>query len=135
MTAEQFEEKVKSMTGKEIVLAMIEGLENPVMEVDMSTYGEIKNDICYGCAATNAVCKIGRFEPAYYINEKGMEFWGTFEYAINSLRLGDIIYYNAYAQMGGFAKLPKPKHPLPILVTENYKENLIYYKEYAETLE
>lgn len=48
------------MTAKEIIMAMVEGLQNPITEIDMFTFGNYNNNkkICYGCAATNTILKI-----------------------------------------------------------------------------
>jgi len=55
-----FKEKVQSMTAKEIILAMVDGLENPLVRVNMDTYGyKDSQGFCFGCAATNTICKIG----------------------------------------------------------------------------
>ena len=55
-----FKEKVQAMSAKEIIMAMVEGLRNPVTKIHMGTYGKVEGDVCYGCAATNAICKIGK---------------------------------------------------------------------------
>lgn len=39
---------------------MIDGLKKPWVEVDMGTYGEKRGKICYGCAATNALCELNQ---------------------------------------------------------------------------
>ena len=59
----EIRDKIRLLSAKEIILVMIEGLRNPVVKVDMETYGQIKHfesgkNVCYGCAATNALCKI-----------------------------------------------------------------------------
>jgi len=49
-------EKIKSLTPKEVIMAMVEGLQNPKTKIKMSTYGyKDGNNICYGCAATNCL--------------------------------------------------------------------------------
>jgi hypothetical protein len=49
-----------------LVEVMIQGLEEfsqkPNFKIDMSTFGEIQNDICYGCAATCALQLIAEKE-------------------------------------------------------------------------
>ncbi len=142
-------EKIKSMSGYDIVMAMINGLKKEHVKISMETFGDALYDkqngfyICFGCAATNAVCEIaGRSYDYYNIfgpyrsKFMGIEraFLDGFESAIDTLRRGDIVAYNEDAVVCGFAILPVPEKELPVLLTENYKENLIAYEEYAETL-
>lgn len=149
-----FEEKVKSMTGKEIVMAMVEGLQEPCTVIDMNTFGETKDGICFGCAATNTVCKITGIKPtklsamledwdadAEVFNIKDPHFLMNFEYAINKLRNGSINpedwfgnSYNGYARLLGIAILPEPKGRLPHLNNENYLNELQAYINYANSL-
>ena len=53
-----FEETVRAMSMKEIIMAMVNGLRNPHVKVVMSSFGHMKDGICFGCAATNTVCEI-----------------------------------------------------------------------------
>lgn len=105
-----FEAKVRSMPVWEIIRAMIRGLKRRWVKIDMSTYGTFrwsKNDkyrICYGCAATNAVCEIiGRALPPDAIASKqaqanylqaGWDFLDDFERGINDLRSRDLHGFN-----------------------------------------
>lgn len=103
MEYKQFENKVKSMSAYDIIMAMVEGLRNPRTRIDMSTFGSIRNGICYGCAATNAILHI--------MNANGEEvkshvtYTSTcddsplyeFECAINDLRCGLLGSCNANA--------------------------------------
>ena len=149
-----FEEKVRSMTAKEIVQAMIDGLKKPWVKVDMGSFGDfqierkwfglIKKEVCYGCAATNTICEIAgiAFTPD--------NIWSTghrataanatfgfiydFECAIDYFRMGDIISTN---RMFGFLDLPAfpiPSEPLPELTTENYLVELDHYQKYCDSL-
>lgn len=70
MTYEQLEQKIKLMTAKEIILAMVDSLKNPVTKVLMSTFGFKENGICYGCAATNTICKLGGLDPYIELGER-----------------------------------------------------------------
>ena len=144
-----FKTKVQSMTGKEIVQAMIDGLKKEHVKIRMNTFGEIKGGICFGCAATNAICEISGFIPKYEedfypdgapggINPDKLmvesTFLNRFESALNALRLGDIDGYNKCAQDISLATLPLSNTILPPLSTENYKNILVSYQTYADSL-
>lgn len=135
---EELENKIKSMTAKEIILSMVDALKNPVTRIKMTTYGEIYNGICYGCAATNTICKIGNLNPMDEF-ESIEGFGGTttnikynlyntitlFESAIDSLRLGNIIEYNLIAE-GIFATIIIPSlFHLPNITDQNYKDEKV----------
>ena len=138
-----FEEKVRSLSFKEILGFLIEGLENPVYKVDMSIYAGTMAGQCVACAATNAICKIvGKSFPENGFANTDVRrrsvnsqwsFFDNFEFAINSLRRGKILSYNEKAEEIGIA-LCFINHKLPELRTINYKENLIFYKEFYNTL-
>lgn len=146
MEKDTFKEKVQSMTGKEILLAMINGLKKEHVKIDMNTFGSKKEGICYGCAATNAVCEISSIDfkelpersiesiidQAKFI-KTDPEFLAQFEYAIDDLRAGDIDRYNSRAIYHGFAQIINPENKeLPYLDTDNWKERIIAYEELAE---
>ena len=126
------EEKIKSMSAKEIILAMINGLKNPVVNVSMSTYGHKTNGICYGCAATNLICSVGGLDPQKELPDwrNGgsiyaviSPFLSAFEMAIDKLRLGDIEYYNDFASEYGFAEIKEPIGcELPPIRGHNYQD-------------
>jgi len=59
-TTKTFRQQVLSMTAGEIIMSMVKGLEKPVTKIDMDTYGQTRDGVCYGCAATNTVCKIAK---------------------------------------------------------------------------
>lgn len=151
-----FEEKVKAMTGKEIVLAMVDSLTPPpLIKIDMETYGRIgisepvkflgiiikkEKEICFGCAATNTICKIAG-KPFTIDNIKGVDsradflntsynFLRNFEFAIDSLRKGQIDNYNLLAGNINIAKL-NPIHDLPKLENNYTMEDLNYYRTFA----
>ena len=138
-----FEETVRAMTGKEIVMAMVNGLKKEHLKVDMDTFGLFYEGICYGCAATNAICEISGvvFTPdniyatGCKANAVGSDslFLSYFEDAIDFLRLGNIGFYNDIAEELGIATLSEPENILPRLETGNWRENLCYYEEYAKT--
>lgn len=144
-----FKEKVKSMTIKEIVLAMIHGLEHEHVKVDMSTYGGRRSGICYGCAATNAICEItGNNFPSNAIRsfyqrsnflQVDNDFLENFEAGINRLRAGNLRSYNYLARNTDLPEIPEEvvrvyNDTLPILRTDNYKPLLESYKKFAEAL-
>lgn len=140
---EQLEERIKSMTAKEIVLAMLDGITDPVTEIDMNSYGHKRNGICYGCAATNMICKVGELNPFEELLEDVQrphyrylsDHVSEFESAIDCLRLGDVAGYNFIAEAEGFALLPEYVY-LPEIGNDNYKnpEVLKEWYDFANTL-
>lgn len=137
-----FDSNVKSMTAYEIIMAMVKGLRNQHVEVDMSTFGESIDNVCYGCAATNAICEIyGGMIPASHIDDGELRsnyidatynFLLYFELAINKLREGNLDDYNYYALSVGIAQIVNPNNiKLPLLKTETYMENLQPYIDLA----
>lgn len=155
-----FKEKVQSMTAKEIILAMVDGLRNPVTDkIDMSTFGDSIDGICFGCAATNTICKIGKYSKEdllksvtteeswrserYIISRLGLTgckedyypinnyFIHDFESAINVLRSGYVDTYNDYAIVNEFAEIKIPHFPLPFLTHEYTEDELQQYEKLA----
>ena len=134
------------MTGKEIVMAMVNGLQKEHVEVAMFSFGGFGDGVCYGCAATNTICEInGKSfdedniksleERAKFLKlERDQIFLENFEEAIDNLRLGSICSYNYIAYAIGIAILPIANF-LPALRTSNYKEDLQAYIDYANSLE
>lgn len=131
-----FKEKVQAMTGDEIIIAMVEGLQNPVMKINMNTFGIMEDNICFGCAATNAVCKISgkvfnakniywRSERAQFIQTEE-RFLNLFESAIDGLRKGLIWSYNNCAEEIGIAQI-KYGFDLPYLSNDYTPEDLQAY--------
>lgn len=133
------EQKIKSMSAHDIIMAMVEGLRSPKTRIDMQTYGEVRDGICFGCAATNAVLNIMN------ANKKEVEahskFRSThddyklygFEYAIDKLRCGSLEPYNASAYAFGFAKItPIPGQELPMLLNDYTEEQLKEYEKLAK---
>lgn len=137
-----FKEKVQSMTAKEIIMAMVESLKHPVVKIDMMTFGEGEGDICYGCAATNTICKISDkiFTPyhirnitarAYFIN-CDKYFLSAFEDAIDCLRSGNVDGYNNIAKICHFASIKINDTLLPYLDNSYTNEDLEPYIQLAE---
>lgn len=145
MSKQSFEEKVRSMSPRAIVMAMVEGLRNPKTVVDMADYGSTDRQggklVCYGCAATNTVLKIaGVRKLGEWLDDcedralklkSDQRFLGYFESAINGLRNGSVFSYNSYAARIGIAQLAPWPTSLPRLTNDNYLHNLKWYEEFA----
>lgn len=114
-------EKIKALSAKEIILLMVEAIKNPVTVLDMDTFGVIEKGVCYGCAATNVICKLNSFNTDYLLkNNFGIStshlfsdgeervFIAAFEDAIDSLRLGSLNSYNYVAERIGIAEISYP---------------------------
>ena len=139
-----FEQKVRNMTAKEIIMAMVNGLKKQHVNVDMLSFGHEQDGICFGCAATNAACEIsGKNYGSGDIHGKELRsihmgcsrrFLSDFEMAIDELRKGNVFLFNHYARRIGIAtiKIKVLNFELPRLNTDNYLENLHYYEKLAE---
>lgn len=144
------EQKIKSMTGDEIVMAMVNGIKKEWVKLDFETFGQVRKagffrrKVCFGCAATNAVCEImGQDIPASYVGSSpdravwwnvDYRFLQNFESAIDELRKGRIGNYNHFAKLAGFSELPKVElrsFELPKLENRKYSSLLNYYVLYA----
>lgn len=137
-------EKFKALKPSEIIMAMVNGLRNPTLPVNMNYYVSLDfNKNCVGCAAANAICKIdgiGAEEASlgYKVNSlqqhfKNSNFISAFEVAVNNLRLGQIVLCNQDLSLIGLGPiLHKPGIKLPKLTTENYLYNLEPYIELAK---
>ena len=140
------------MSAKEIIMNMVEGLKNPLVKIDMVSYGHICDDsnICYGCAATASIARLkGSIEVGkdYLIDDLNLvwiektlslelsKFVINFEYAIDHLRTGNVDGYNNIAIDYGFAlivfKKTKTFNTLPVLNTDTYLDNLEPYIKLA----
>jgi hypothetical protein len=137
---DKFQEKVTSMTAKEIILTMIEAVKNPVIKLNFDTFLRVDNGICYGCAATNTICKISNhifttdvlFTGRARVIKTSVVFYSNFEDAIDYLRRGDIEIFNEIADEVGFATIESDGMALPTLTNENYLDNLEPYYKLAE---
>ena len=149
-----FQEKVQSMTAKEIIMAMVESLQNPLIKVDMGSFGyskvvekkflfiPYKKKVCFGCAATNTICKISgktfdsnsirEIEKRAEFQDTDPEFLKHFEIAIDYLRSSRILDYNAFASAKGFAQIEKTVS-LPPLYSDYTQEQLDKYIELANS--
>ena len=141
-----FEAKVRAMSAKEIIMAMVDGLKNPTTdEVQMYTFGfQRETGECIGCAATNAICRIagkkfeydGRGMRIPFSISENISFLLDFEQAIDSLRLGNVWQYDMLARQMGIAVIVIDPHvELPILTTENYLRKLQPYIDLANSQE
>lgn len=138
-----FTQKVRSMSGAEIIMAMIKGLKKPCTVIDMYTFGRADREICYGCAATNTICEISgiKFTPKTINETEGRaktvktkeSFLNNFEDAINELRMGNFSNYNYYANRGKFARIKNPSDlKLPYLGNAYTAEDLKVYEKLAK---
>ena len=144
-----FEDKVKAMSAKEIIMAMVEGLQNPTTDrIDMSTFGNIHDGLCYGCAATNAICRIAGKNFEYGLpnllgtRARITDSIGSYaivdrlERAIDYLRLGNIRKCNISLEGAGLSTIKFDEYnppELPALLSSNYLENLQPYIDLANS--
>jgi hypothetical protein len=137
-----FKEIVQAMSAKEIIMAMVNGLKKPYTIIDMSTFGsENFFGDCYGCAATNAICEIYGTIPGEMkcgFSESGISsdilFVSRFEFAIDHLRLGDVISYNRIARLAGFAEISEQcRLRLPALGNDYTEADLLPYIVLADS--
>lgn len=137
----EFEEKVKSMTAYDIIMAMVDGLRKPRTKIDMSTFGAIEEGVCYGCAATNAILHImeaskegveDHIRTSQNRNTCPLDV-AQFEVAIDHLREGEVDLYNLYAKDCGIAQItPMPGQELPYLDDDYTEDQLQEYVKLAE---
>lgn len=139
-----FEEKVRSMSPSEIIMAMVKGLEKPYTKIDMSSYGrghiQDGKEVCYGCAATNAICEIVG-KPFSFINisdnregdlECSFDFLDTFECALDYLRTGRIESCNRNLSSINLPVIKIPSFNVPPLCNQYTQEELDVYKRLAK---
>lgn len=141
MNYTEFENKIKSMNAHDIIMAMVEGLRKPRTKIDMATFGRMRDGICYGCAATNAILHIMKARedelenyiivPQYRAYLLSAVY--IFESAIDWLRRGRVGMYNLDAKYYGFAKItPIPGLELPCLENDYTEDQLQEYVKLAE---
>jgi hypothetical protein len=159
MNKKIFKKTVEKMKPSEIVMAMVNGLKNAHYNVHMDTFGDYKDGICFGCAATNTICEIfqkkftidnilGRKSRADFL-ECDYVFLCDFEEAIDLLRRGNaksflhtlrnIIYLKKHDVMVLISNiesdLKKELQPLTSLNSTDYKKFLHEYQTFAKILE
>lgn len=141
----------KAPTPKAAVEAMIRGLRSSEswdhFALDMSTFGRIKGEICFGCAATCTLIQLSEKElsevdfKGHIINllssrhrAQGLGFISTdelsdFEDAIDEFRCGHVQY------LGDFYGVEMPEvDELWYLDTKNWKSELPKIESYLEKL-
>ena len=140
------------MSAKQIILAMVKGLENPTTQINMDTFGISVDNVCYGCAATNTICRIEKISNQQLLNyfnthsgfstgfryyhfknenKETARFIEGFECAIDYLRQGLIPLYNREALDLEIATIKKLEFDLPILTSKFTSEELDIYKKLA----
>lgn len=134
-------EKVQSMSAKEIIMAMVEGLKNPTTKIDMLSFGNVDNNVCYGCAATNTICNIMNITHKDFIKANPKftmcdlfderNFVINFERAIDCLRNGMITTYNYFAKENNFATIIGQNHSVPKLTNVYTNDDLEKYIDLA----
>lgn len=141
MNYQEFENKVKSMTAHDIIMAMVDGLRQPRTKIDMDDFGCVEDGICYGCAATNTILHImnaNEEEAMYHILRRKYDAsmppaLDKFEIAIDHLREGEVDLYNRYAKDCGIAQItPMPGQELPYLDDDYTEDQLQQYEKLAE---
>lgn len=153
-TGLSFEEKVRSMTAREIIMAMVTSLKKPpLVNVDMNTYGDARMyrlfgfiptpfKVCFGCAATNTICQIAgkKFTTKIITDDEARAdfihsdklFLDNFEMAIDALRRGSVQGYNGYAERISIPTVQTVPFHLPTLNNNYTDEDLIPYVRLAE---
>jgi hypothetical protein len=139
-------EKIKSMTAKEHIMNMVEGLRNPMTVINMDTFGEKREDgVCFGCAATNSICRlIGSIDPlfpawlpgTYSYKTNVAPILATYEDCIDMLRRGDVDGYNDSASYIGIATIKDIESiELPVLMNDYTEEELLQYVALSDAQE
>jgi hypothetical protein len=126
----------------DVIDAMIQGLQNipENFKINMGTYGNSIDEVCYGCAATCAVMRISgkTFAPGNILSSilrskitGYSEFEEKqFERAIDELRLGNHFLLGYLVGVD----LPEPNIPLDELETHNWGKLLPAYEAYRDQL-
>lgn len=147
----------------DIVDTMIRGLKKEWVKVKMNTFGQKKDGICFGCAATNTLCELMQESFSLETIENratqfnydiSIEDLSIFEVAIDALRGGfldefcagiltisDVIGISLteknvktiYSYPREGNWLKKERY-LPCLNSYNYLKNLHYYEEFRDWL-
>ena len=142
----KFDEIVKAMTAKEIVMAMVQGLRNEHVKIKMESFGDynITTKKCFGCAATNIICEISSkvftsdniltTEQRAQFIESDIHFLCFFEAAINNLRRGEFSEYNQFAEIIGIALIGCEDYSAPCLLNNYSEDELVEWENLANTL-
>lgn len=120
-----FTDKVCAMTATELIMAMVSGLRNKHINLDMSIVAQIRDQKKYGDATTSTTIEILGYDPFNWdkITDKTQRKWAiyssgctskddwfyeNYENAINLLRSGNIVQYNDRARIVGMPEIPLP---------------------------
>lgn len=145
-----FKEKLKSLTAKQLVQVMIDGINRGWVKMDFNIWLDYYHDehtnqtVVCGCAATAAICEIngGYYMPPNVelsrINRTvalgiGYAELDNLEMAYDSLARGSIKGFNVYAKFLDLSLLPD-NMSLPMLHNGNYMTNLPEFQKYADSL-
>lgn len=124
--------------------AMCDGLEAEHVQVDMSTYGEKRNGVCYGCAATNTIIEAVPWLGLEDLAENGAEGFAyvvpddykievsRFESSIDDARLGGIKLLFAFYGLDVPVDLVLPTFSM---LSNNWKSEIPAARRYAEYLQ
>lgn len=144
--------ELKFTSFSDFVQNMVDGLMAPRVSVNMNTYGDYNEGICFGCAATNAAChrvgktftgtEIKRIEDRADFLDVYPRLLDAFESAVDSLRNGNIEDCLHTLRCEEFlfdfpvpySEEATPDFELPGLTTYNYKDHLSVYQQYADWL-
>ena len=134
------EQRVRSLTAKEIVGFLIEGIENPVGILDFDTFGynyNTQGDVrkCSACGATQAIIKMMAVEFTANDFKNRSErlnadkwFLSVLEDALDSLRCGKVSVYNRVARELALAEMPETLI-FPYISNDNYHKMIVILKE------
>lgn len=133
---------------------MINGLRREWVRVDMLTFGANRDGVCFGCAATNALCELmGRpfsINTIDNLDDRAIEFnegitqhdLSRFESSVNDLRAGYLNYcllklrdiqHTLWFTVPQFEEI-NPPFVLPTLSSSNWDEKLEDYEKYVAWL-
>lgn len=127
-----------------VIRAMINGLRKQHVKVKMSVFGYYEDGVCFGCAATNALCEIKgekfigkeinkRNSRAMFMNIDRTEI-ARFEISVDALRRGMVRDYDYDMDTHIPEDISRYIH-LPCLNTHDWQDNLGPYEELANRLE
>lgn len=125
------------------VLAMVAGLRNPDTEIDMCTFGNAVDGVCYGCAATNTLAHLGGIhwtpETIHWNGRQkevplGENTLDSFEAAIDFLRCGHIGAFANKLSVCYGEEIDLPHTWLPTLGDDYTSQELDEYEKYGLAL-
>jgi len=121
---------------------MVKALQNPKIEIVMGTYGVAIDNICYGCAATNALCELTektfdvdniwhRQYRAAFLNEEWRVI-ARFEISIDNLRRG--LFYSFLIETNQIKPTDITIPNLPHLGNNYTQQDLDHYINFSNYL-